>query len=323
MTKISISGFMALQNAVETGYPFVESIASALPICDEFLIADGYSSDGTWDCLNELKRRYPDRIKLYQDQWPAWRNYGKVMVTVSNALRARCRGDYCLYVQANEVMHEASLDEIRRLPLLNPGIELFRFPYCNYLGPDDQVVFDFRRRLFANTPRIALVGDAYDAGYLRWPLMKTPRRFLRYLLHREGEKACYLRDPYHRYWGIFPTGYLTKLKQRSAAYDNEQLAPAWTRRASDRGAGDRGDRRGRRQSAGLLATARRPAAPGPLCRQDRRRPGLGPPPAPGAAAVRPMDLRPLGQPRADRARFRSSAAGCRRAARRTRGPGRR
>ena len=39
--------------------------------------------------------------------------------------------------------------------------------------------------------------------------------------------ACYLRDPYHRYWGIFPKGYLAKLRQRSAEYDNEQLAPAW------------------------------------------------------------------------------------------------
>ncbi|MEM7226500.1 MAG: glycosyltransferase [Pseudomonadota bacterium] len=227
MSMPSISGFMVLRNAAETGYPFIESIVSALAICDEFLISDGFSSDDTWACLNELKSCYPDRITLFQDSWPAWRDYGRVMATVSNLVRARCRGDFCLYVQSNEVMHESSREEIRRWPLQYPDVELFRIPYCNYLGPDDQMVFDFRRRLFANKPRIALVGDAYDAGYLKGQLLKTPRRFVPYLLHREGEKACYLRDPYHRYWGIAPRGYLTKLRQRSAEYDNEALAPAW------------------------------------------------------------------------------------------------
>ena len=227
MTKISISGFMALRNAAETGYPFIESIVSALPICDEFLIADGYSSDDTWACLNELKSRFPDKIKLYQDEWPAWRDFGRIMVAVSNLVRARCGGDYCLYVQSNDVMQEGAREEIRNLPLLHPGIELFRFPNCNYLGPDDQIVFDFRRRLFANEPRIALVGDAYDAGYLRWQLLKTPRRFQHYALHRVGEKVCYLRDPIHRYWGFVPKNYMTKVRQRVDDYDDEVMSPTW------------------------------------------------------------------------------------------------
>jgi hypothetical protein len=35
-----ISGFMVLKNALKTGYPFVESIAASLPVCDEFLISE-------------------------------------------------------------------------------------------------------------------------------------------------------------------------------------------------------------------------------------------------------------------------------------------
>ena len=42
-----ISGFMIVKDVLRQGYPFVEAIASALPICDEFLISDGYSTDGT------------------------------------------------------------------------------------------------------------------------------------------------------------------------------------------------------------------------------------------------------------------------------------
>ena len=38
---IMISGFMIAKNLLKQGYPFVEAVASALPVCDEFLISDG------------------------------------------------------------------------------------------------------------------------------------------------------------------------------------------------------------------------------------------------------------------------------------------
>jgi len=38
---LMISGFIILKDVLKQGYPFVEAIASALPICDEFLIAEG------------------------------------------------------------------------------------------------------------------------------------------------------------------------------------------------------------------------------------------------------------------------------------------
>ena len=49
-----ISGFMIVRNVLEQGYPFVEAIASALPICDEFLISDGYSTDGSYEVVQKI-----------------------------------------------------------------------------------------------------------------------------------------------------------------------------------------------------------------------------------------------------------------------------
>ena len=49
-----ISGFMIAKDLLGQGYPFVEAIASALPICDEFLVSDGYSSDGTYEVLQRI-----------------------------------------------------------------------------------------------------------------------------------------------------------------------------------------------------------------------------------------------------------------------------
>jgi len=227
MREPTISGFMVLRNAVVLGYPFVEAIVSSLPVCDEVLISDGYSSDDTWAVLEELRSRFPTKIKLFQDSWTNEPDDGRVIAEVSNRVRARCGGDYCLYVQGNEVLHEASRQEIRCLPVLHPEVELFRLPFVTYMGATFRLHVELRRRLFVNQPRIALQGDAYDAGYRKARLLASPRRFLGYLLHRAGEAPCHLTAPYSRYRGIFPECFVDKLAVRGAQYATPELATAF------------------------------------------------------------------------------------------------
>jgi len=38
---------MIVRNALNQGYPFLEARAQALPVCDEMLLGDGGSTDGT------------------------------------------------------------------------------------------------------------------------------------------------------------------------------------------------------------------------------------------------------------------------------------
>jgi len=47
LVKPRITCFMIVRNALNQGYPFLEAIAQALPVCDEMLIGDGGSTDGT------------------------------------------------------------------------------------------------------------------------------------------------------------------------------------------------------------------------------------------------------------------------------------
>ena len=44
---MKISGFTFIRNGTLLGYPFIESICSALPLCDEFVVAVGDSEDDT------------------------------------------------------------------------------------------------------------------------------------------------------------------------------------------------------------------------------------------------------------------------------------
>jgi len=60
-----ITGINIVRNCLSTGYPFLESILSAIPLCDQYFVNDGGSTDGTLEALQELSESYP-KVKVYQ-----------------------------------------------------------------------------------------------------------------------------------------------------------------------------------------------------------------------------------------------------------------
>ena len=54
---MKISGFTFIRNGTILGYPFIESINSILPICDEFIIAVGPSEDDTLARLKTINSK--------------------------------------------------------------------------------------------------------------------------------------------------------------------------------------------------------------------------------------------------------------------------
>lgn len=214
MTKIS--GFMIIKNGISGGYPFVESVLSALPICGEFLISDGYSNDGTWEVLQELKKKYASKIKLYRDKWKGKTFKGEILAEMTNVLRRRCRGDYILYVQANEIIHEKVIQQIKNLPENYPKYDMFAFPFYHIVGWEYLVNYDtFRARLAKNLEEIAASGDAWGLGYNIPKLMvKNPYKLFTYLISRSSLRHIYLEKPIFKYHSLFPENYIKKLERR-------------------------------------------------------------------------------------------------------------
>lgn len=102
-----ISGFSFVRNAVDLYYPVVESIRSVLPICDEFVIAAGDSTDGTTELLRSIG---DPKLKIIETVW----DREQFVRGASNAVQTNialdaCTGDWCFYVQADEVAHEQDL----------------------------------------------------------------------------------------------------------------------------------------------------------------------------------------------------------------------
>jgi len=133
-----ISGFSFVKNAVKLYYPVVESIRSILPLVDEFVIACGDSDDGT----TELVRSISDsKINIIETVWDK-RHFvkGAINAVQTNIALDACTGDWCLYLQADEVMHERYFPVLRKKMdryLTVPEVEGFLFDYVHFYGSYD------------------------------------------------------------------------------------------------------------------------------------------------------------------------------------------
>jgi len=104
---VRISGFTFVRNAIDLYYPVVESITSILPICDEFVIAAGDSTDGTTELLRSIN---DPKIKIIETAWdPKQFVHGASNAVQTNIALDACTGDWAFYLQADEVVHERYL----------------------------------------------------------------------------------------------------------------------------------------------------------------------------------------------------------------------
>jgi glycosyltransferase involved in cell wall biosynthesis len=135
-----VSGFSFVRNAVELGYPVVESIRSILPLCDEVVVAAGDSSDGTTALLGSIAS---PKLRLIETVWdPELFVRGAIFAQQTDVALAACRGDWAFYIQADEVVHERDLPRIEarlRRHQDDPRVEGLLFDYLHFFGDFDHV----------------------------------------------------------------------------------------------------------------------------------------------------------------------------------------
>lgn len=157
--KMKVSGFTFIRNGTLLGYPFVESILSALPICDEFIVAVGDSED---DTLSRIRAIDSDKIKIIPTQWnEKMQDRGFVYAQQKMIAQYNCSGDWAFYLEGDEILHENDLTKIRACMekhLNNPEVEALVFDYHHFFGSPDWVAISpawYRQecRIIRNTIR--------------------------------------------------------------------------------------------------------------------------------------------------------------------------
>jgi glycosyltransferase involved in cell wall biosynthesis len=132
---MTISGFSFVRNGVLYDYPFLESIRSILPLCDEFILAVGNSSD---DTLARVRALNEPKIKIVDTVWDdSLRSGGAILAHQTDIALRHTTGDWAFYLQADEVVHEKDLSLIRdgmEKYLRDKSVEGLLFKYLHFYG---------------------------------------------------------------------------------------------------------------------------------------------------------------------------------------------
>lgn len=240
---IKISGFTILRHGTKFDYPYLESLRSLLPLVDELVVNVGIGQDDTLDRLIEFaEKEGRGKVVLFECDWPLEdpekRRGGQILAEQTNLALDRCTGDWCVYLQADEVIHEKDLPEIRaamEANFLNPEIDGLLFRYIHFYGSFDVVRNSrgaYRREVRivkrssgarsvgdaqsfrlpdGSKPRVALLdASIYHYGWVRPPeVMKEKTFFMDSLYHGDkkgeaGETATGDNYRYKKIWGLYP-----------------------------------------------------------------------------------------------------------------------
>lgn len=132
---MKVSGFSFVRDAIRLDYPIVETITSILPICDEFCVAVGKSEDGTLEAIRAIGE---EKIKVIGTVWDSkFFVHGAINAQQTDIALSHCSGDWCFYLQADEVVHERDLPVIREAMeryLSHPQVEGLLFDYLHFWG---------------------------------------------------------------------------------------------------------------------------------------------------------------------------------------------
>ncbi len=167
---MKISGFTFIRNGILMGYPFKESIMSALPLVDEFIVVVCESADQTKNELEKLKDLNP-KIKLIESDWKITKKSGTILSEKTNLAIQNITGDYGLYVQCDEGIHEKDYEKILRVleeNINDKNVKGFVFDYIHFFGgyfsyakrSEKRFFYDREVRIIRNDGTVLSWGDA-------------------------------------------------------------------------------------------------------------------------------------------------------------------
>ncbi len=243
---MKISGFTLVRNGTAFDYPYLESLRSILPLVDELVVNVGKGDD---DTLERIQKFAADegqgKVIYFESDWqldqPEKKRGGLILSTQTNAALSRCSGDWCFYLQADEVLHEADLPLLRKILKQahpDPRIEGLLFDYHHFYGSFDVIQESrstYRREVRAvrRSAQPRSIGDAqsfrrqngnklsvilsgariFHYGWVRKPeAMKEKTFFMDQLYHGDpsnqnlAQRTPHTGDNYRykRFWGLKP-----------------------------------------------------------------------------------------------------------------------
>lgn len=111
---MSIGGSLFIRNAIQHDYCVEESILSLMPLCDDIVVLDCRSNDGTTERLEKMANRY-SKMRLFKNiTWECATDYSRLRILANMAI-SFLKTDWHFMIQADEVLHESSIPVIKEI----------------------------------------------------------------------------------------------------------------------------------------------------------------------------------------------------------------
>lgn len=201
---MKISGFTLVRNGERFDYPYLESLRSLLPGVDELVINVGDGDDDTLARVREFgAREGQGKVVIFESRWPLdnpeKKKGGLILSEQTNLALDRCTGDWCVYLQADEVLHEADWARLREAISAadsDPAIDGILFDYLHFYGSFDVVQISrsaYRRevRAIRRASGARSIGDAQSfrkGGGVKLAVSRPSVRIFHYGWVRPPEK---------------------------------------------------------------------------------------------------------------------------------------
>lgn len=218
---MKVSGFTFIRNAVRYDFPVIEAITSTLPIVDEFIVNVGKSDDGTLELIRSIPS---DKVRIVESVWDeSLKKDGLIYSQQTNIALAQCTGDWALYVQGDEVIHEQDLPAIVRAMkanLDNRSVKGLLSRYLHFMGDYWSLnpwFYHRAVRVIRNNGEIESCGDAvgFHVKATRQYLQSGPREWL-------ADSGARM---FHYGWVKEPKTMLAKKREQVTVY-TDRLSPA-------------------------------------------------------------------------------------------------
>lgn len=128
--KKGISGYTIIRNGIELDYCFKEAVFSLIPICNEVVICDSDSTDGTKEALFELEK-LDSRVRVINRPWDDPVGRETCIVEWINFTRERLHYDHQLQLDGDEVLSESSYPRVLEASKTGESLWFKRFNFWN------------------------------------------------------------------------------------------------------------------------------------------------------------------------------------------------